>query len=74
VGKMFTAEEVAKAVIDGNEVALKQIETLCTRVAIAEFQRDQLVELAQEVRTSGNTRLANMAIATLARITNTSRA
>ncbi len=74
MSRMFTAEEVAAAVIDGNKAMVNQLEKLCTMVAIAEFQRDQLTELAQEVRRSGDTRLANMAIASLARAANVSRA
>ena len=41
--KMFTADEVAAAVIAGNKVMVEKLEELCNRVALAEHQRDKAV-------------------------------
>lgn len=41
--KMFTADEVAEAVVTGNKVMVDMLEELCTRVANAEYQRDKSV-------------------------------
>lgn len=66
MSRTFTAEEVAAAVVDGNRMMVNKIEALATQFAKADFQRALLAEFAEEVRRSGDTRLANMAIAVLA--------
>jgi hypothetical protein len=70
--KKFTDEELADAVVQGNKLMLNKLEEMCTEVARAQFQRDQLIGLAEEVRRSGDKRLANMAIATLAEVSKAS--
>ena len=36
MSKMFTAEEVAVAVVEGNRALVQQVEELCNRVAVTE--------------------------------------
>jgi hypothetical protein len=67
MGRTFTAEEVAAIVVDANRLMVKKVEDLATQFTRADFQRALLAEFVEEVRRSGDTRLANMAIAVLAK-------
>jgi hypothetical protein len=46
--RVFTSEEVAAAIIDGNKALVQKIEELCTRVATAEAQRDEMFSLEKQ--------------------------